>query len=141
MSEDHDAGQQRPVKRPADRRGMTGLGSFGKPAALIERLHQILARYGASARQKGGLPEGACPGHALQSLIERLTTQMQVPGRHSALRHPRVAGFYIYREGADIAILILTSEGAFHFCAGPDKALTGGGHRGRGCQKPVGWLK
>jgi hypothetical protein len=107
MPEPCEIGQQTFTEMLADRQGMTGFGSFGKPAVLIERLNRILARYAGGNRLSDALSPCRAPG----ALMERLTIQLQASDRHSAATRNRMTGFFLYREGGRVMIRVLTPDG------------------------------
>ena len=111
MPEQHGAGQRRPLETLAECSRITGFGSFGPPPTLIERLKRILANFENGV--PGGNPlSGASSRHRVaQSLLQRLTAQLQVPSQPLAAIQDRVTGFYLYRECGKIKIRVLTPRG------------------------------
>jgi len=116
MPDENGDGKGGPVIMPSERRGMTGLGSFGKPAVLINRLQRIMARYEKCSSKGDRVPDGTWSGQTVQPLIERLIVQLQAGPRYSTAGTPRVAGFYFYRKGGEITIRMLTKDSALRCC-------------------------
>jgi hypothetical protein len=111
MPEPCAIGQQDPPEMPVDRQSMTGFGSFGKPAVLIERLNRILAHHADDVPRGNRLSDALSPCRAAGALMERLTIQLQASDRHSAAMRNRMTGFFLYREGGRVMIRVLTPDG------------------------------
>ena len=114
MLEPCGAVQSRLKAAPADRKGLAGFGSFGKPAVLMERLARILASYANDAPTGSGMPDASAPRHAAGDLLDFLNTASGASTRHPPVTRNRMAGFFLYREDGRIQIRVLTPEGWSH---------------------------
>lgn len=114
MPEQHGVAQPRLKAAPEDRKGLTGFGSFGKPAVLMERLARILAPFVEDTRPGRRPPGASAPRHAAGGLMDQLNMHLDASARHPAASRNRMAGFFLYRVDGRIQIRVLTSDGWSH---------------------------
>ena len=114
MPEQHGLAQPRLKAAPEDRKGLTGFGSFGKPAVLMERLARILAPFVEDTPTGRRLPDASAPRYAAGALMDQLNMHLYASARHPTAIRNRMAGFYLYREDGRIQMRVLTPDGWSH---------------------------
>ena len=114
MPEPYGRARSCPKVAPADRKGLTGFGSFGKPAVLRERLARILAAYTDDAPTGSAPSEASAPCHAAWALMAHLNTALRASTRPPLVTRNRMAGFFLYREDGRIQMRVLTPDGWSH---------------------------
>lgn len=101
----HDKGshhRESALGSSVDRRRMTGVGCFGKPATLINMLHRLMAQYERGTGRTNA--PRACPSPAncaACQLMNRLTLEFRAAGVVSSSRddqRKRVAGFFFFMD-------------------------------------------
>ena len=112
--------RRHPITLSPNRHRMTGVGCYGKPAALIRRLRSILRKSEHAATDAMADHNGACAlacpvRHLLASLAESDDATGLSAASH-AIRPDQVVGFFIFRNRGQTRLRIVMRNGMRQTC-------------------------